>query len=67
MCYCFMVQKLVLLIMMAKLLSKQLNINIVKFIDGWPTLMAALVLEELIAYHKIEALTFIDLYSYYKI
>ena len=42
------------------------NVYIAKFIDDWPTLMVALVLKELIAYHEIEALTFIDLYSYYK-
>ena len=40
--------------------------RIVKFIDAWPTLMVALVLKELIVYHEIEALTFIDLFSYYR-
>ena len=42
------------------------KMDIVKFIDDWPILMVVIVLKELIVYHEIEALTFIELYSYYK-
>ena len=44
-----------------------LKMEIVKFIDDWPTLMVAIVLKKLIVYHEMEALTFIDINSYYKL